>query len=85
MVLHKRARQERVSLASTMPRRASATADQDIITTYQYVFHELTAAAVARAVAREVLSSMMRTHALWRLTVHLACHETWREPAIDRL
>ena len=68
-----------------MPRRASATAEQDIITTCQYASRELTVPALACAVAREVLSSMMRAYALRQLTVHLACHETWRESATDRL
>jgi len=65
------ASQERVSLASTIPRRASANADQDVITTCRYASRALMAATVAAAVAREVLSSMMRTCALRRLTVDL--------------
>ena len=74
-----------MSLASTMPRRASATAEQDIIEKCQFVSCELTVAVLACAVAREVLSSMMRANALRQLAVHLACHETWRESATVRL
>ena len=68
-----------------MPRRARATADQYIITAAQPASRALTAAAVAAAVAHEVLTNTLRANNMRRLNLHFVSHVTRRDPALLRL
>ncbi len=61
------ARQARAEVKKiNMPRRARATADQDIITAAKPASRALTAAAVAAAVAHEVLTNTLRANNMRR-------------------
>jgi len=80
-----RARKDLGSSETIITGRASATNDQDIITTDEYASPALTAAAVAAAVAHEVLTNTLRANNMRRLTLHFVRHVTRRDPAVLRL
>ena len=80
-----RARKDLGSSETIITGRASATNDQDIITTDESASPALTAAAVAAAVAHEVLTNTLRANNMRRLTLHFVSHVTRRDPAVLRL
>ena len=80
-----RARKDLGSSETIITGRASATNDQDIITTDESVSAALTAAAAAAAVAHEVLTNTLRANNMRRLTLHFVSHVTRRDPAVLRL
>ena len=80
-----RARKDLGSSETIITGRASATNDQDIITTDEPASRTLTAAAAAAAVAHEVLTNTLRANNMRRLTLHIVRHVTRRDPAVLRL
>ncbi len=79
-----RARHDLGSSETIITGSASATNDQDIITTDQTASPALTAATAASCRAREVLTNTLRAYALRRLALDIARHVTRRDPALLR-